>query len=81
MSTKKPVPEGREVPVEKGPSDPKEINPKMSSDIQYWSKEFHVSGQELHDAIRLPGKHVAKVREALKPRKDGFKTSKPNGVS
>ena len=70
MSSSKPLPEGREAAIVKGPSDPKEINPKMSSDIQYWAKEFHVSGQQLHEAIRVHGKHVAKVREALNPRKD-----------
>jgi hypothetical protein len=34
----------------KGPHDPKEINPKMSSDIAYWSKEFGVTGDKLHEA-------------------------------
>ncbi len=28
----------------KGPHDPKEINPKMASDIAYRSKEFNVTG-------------------------------------
>ncbi len=50
----------------KGPHNPKEINPKMSSDIAYWSKEFGVSGDALHDAIRAHGTHVDKVRAALK---------------
>jgi len=27
----------------KGPSNPKEINPKVSSDIAYWAKEVHVT--------------------------------------
>ena len=48
-----------------GPHDPKEINPKMSSDIAYWSKEFGVSGDRLHEAIRAHGTHVDKVRAAL----------------
>src|ERR1035437_6010858 len=39
----------------KGPNNPKEINPKMSSDIAYWSKEFGVSGEALHEAIRAQG--------------------------
>jgi hypothetical protein len=47
------------------PHDPKEINPKMASDIAYWAKEFHVSGQVLHEAIRVHGTHVEKVRAAL----------------
>ena len=53
----------------KGPHDPKEINPKMSSDIAYWSKEFGVSGDQLHDAIRSHGTHVDKVRAALHAHK------------
>ena len=52
-------------PHVKGPHDPKEINPKMSSDIAYWSKEFHVTSQVLHEAIRSHGTHVDKVRAAL----------------
>ena len=49
----------------KAPHDPKEINPKMSSDIAYWSKEFNVTSQVLHEAIRSHGTHVDKVRAAL----------------
>jgi hypothetical protein len=58
-------------PVEhpKAPHDPKEINPKMASDIQYWAKEFGVSGEQLHEAIRVHGTHVEKVRAALKTHK------------
>jgi hypothetical protein len=52
-------------PASKGPHDPNEINPKLSSDIAYWSHEFGVSGEKLHDAIRTHGTHVAKVRAAL----------------
>ena len=54
-------------PIEhpKAPHDPKEINPKMASDIAYWSKEFHVSGDLLHEAIRTHGTHVDKIRAAL----------------
>jgi len=49
----------------KGPHDPREINPKMSSDIAYWSKEFGVTGDQLHDCIRAHGTHVDKIRAAL----------------
>ena len=49
----------------KGPHDPKEINPKISSDIAYWAKEFKVTSQALHEAIRSHGTHVDKVRAAL----------------
>ena len=52
-----------------GPHDPKEINPKMASDIAYWSKEFGVTGDKLHEAIRAHGVHVEKVRAALHPHK------------
>jgi hypothetical protein len=51
--------------IVKGPHDPKEINPKMSSDIAYWSKEFGVTGGQLHEAIRSHGTHVEKIRSAL----------------
>ena len=47
----------------KGPHDPKEINPKIASDIAYWSKEFGVTGDQLHEAIRSHGTHVEKVRQ------------------
>ena len=54
-----------EEPAAKGPHDPKEINPKMTSDIAYWSKEFDVTGEKLHEAIRSHGTHVEKIRAAL----------------
>ena len=69
MSDSKPLPEGRELPLEKVPKDPNEINPKIASDIHYWSQEFNVAGQQLHEAIRVHGIHESKVREALKPHK------------
>ena len=56
-------------PHVKGPHNPKEINPKMSSDIAYWSKEFGVTGDQLHECIRAHGTHVDKVRAALRPNK------------
>jgi hypothetical protein len=56
-------------PHVKGPHDLKEINPKMSSDIAYWANEFHVTGQQLHEAIRSHGTHVDKVRAALQSHK------------
>jgi hypothetical protein len=49
----------------KGPHDPNEINPKLASDIAYWAKELHVTGDQLHEAIRTHGTHVEKVRAAL----------------
>jgi hypothetical protein len=52
-------------PHVKSPHDPREINPKMISDIVYWSKEFGVSHDLLHEAIRTHGTHVDKVRAAL----------------
>ena len=53
----------------KGPHDSKEINPKTASDIAYWSKEFNVTGDQLHEAIRSHGTDVAKVGAALHNRK------------
>jgi hypothetical protein len=55
----------------KGPHDPKEINPKMSSDIAYWSHELGVTGEALHEVIRSHGTHVDKVRAALKAHAAG----------
>ncbi len=49
----------------KGPHDPNEINPKLASDIHYWAEEFGVTGQILHEAIRVHGTKVEKVRAAL----------------
>ncbi|MEO8369001.1 MAG: DUF3606 domain-containing protein [Candidatus Solibacter sp.] len=65
-------PENQEDPNKKGPkgpSNPNEINPKVASDIHYWAGELHVTGQQLHEAIRGHGTHVAKIREALKHHK------------
>jgi hypothetical protein len=53
----------------KGPHDPKEINPKIASDIAYWSKELGVSGDQLHELIRAHGTHVDKIRAALHAHK------------
>ena len=51
--------------VEHGPSSPDEINPKVASDIHYWSKELGVTGDMLHETIRVHGTKVEKVRAAL----------------
>ena len=51
--------------VEHGPSDLSDINPKLASDIHYWSKEFGVTGEALHEAIRVHGTKVEKVKTAL----------------
>ena len=48
-----------------GPHDPKEINPKISSDMAYWAHEFNVTTQVLHEAIRVHGTKVDKIRAAL----------------
>jgi hypothetical protein len=52
--------------LKKGPHDLNEINPKLASDIHYWAEEFHITGQQLHEAIRVHGTHVSKIREALR---------------
>lgn len=49
----------------RGPHNPKQINPKMASDIAYWSKEFGVTGDKLHEAIRAHGTNVDKIRTSL----------------
>ncbi len=49
----------------KVPSSETEINPKLASDIHYWTRELKVTGQVLHEAIRVHGTKVEKVRHAL----------------
>ncbi len=56
-------------PNTNGPHDPHEINPKMASDVHYWAKHFGVTGQILHEAIRVHGTKVEKVRAALEQHK------------
>lgn len=51
--------------VQHGPSSPDEINPKIASDIHFWSQHFGVTGDALHEAIRVHGTHVVKIRAAL----------------
>ena len=69
MTDKASVPEEAEQSKGSKPHDPDEINPKLSSDIHYWAQEFNVTGQQLHEAIRVHGTHVKKVRKALHPKK------------
>lgn len=47
------------------PSSEHEINPKLASDIHYWTRELKTTGQLLHEAIRVHGTKVEKVRHAL----------------
>ena len=60
-----PIDESKTEHGHKVPTSEAEINPKIASDIAYWSKEFHVSGDILHEAIRTHGTHVVKIRAAL----------------
>ena len=57
--------------TEHGPSDANEINPKLASDIHYWSKAFGVTGEVLHDSIRVHGTKVEKIRAALAAHHSG----------
>ncbi len=54
--------------VEHEPTSQTEINPKVASDILYWSKHFGVTGEVLHEAIRVHGIHVVKVKAALESK-------------
>jgi hypothetical protein len=65
LASAEPIPHPETEHGHKVPSDPKEINPKLASDIHYWTKELDVTGQVLHEAIRVHGTHVDKVRHAL----------------
>ena len=60
------VPEQSEKEGELAAHDPNHINPKVASDIAHWAKEFGVTGQILHEAIRVHGTSVEKIRTALK---------------
>ncbi len=71
MADNTEVPEEQQPSEVKGPHDPNEINPKLTSDIHYWAEEFKVTGQELHEAIRVHGTDARKVREALEHHKHG----------
>ena len=46
-----------------GPEHP--LTLATNNNIAYWAKEFHVTGDQLHEAIRTHGTHVEKVRAAL----------------
>jgi len=54
-----------DIEIPKHPHDPDQINPKLASDIRYWAARLHVSGQLLHEAIRVHGTSVEKVTAAL----------------
>ena len=69
QASKEPVAHAPHEEHSKGPHDPKEINPKLASDIAYWAKEFGVTGDALHEAIRTHGTHVDRVRASLHPVK------------
>jgi hypothetical protein len=40
----------------------------MASDIAYWAHDLHITGEELHEAIRVHGTHVDRIRAALQHR-------------
>jgi hypothetical protein len=48
--------------IPKASHDPDHINPKIASDIRYWAHQFQISGQLLHEAIRVHSTSVEKVR-------------------
>ncbi len=51
--------------IPKAPHDPEHINPKLASDVRYWAAQLGVTGQVLHEAVRVHGTSVAKVRAAV----------------
>ena len=65
IATAAPIEEPKTEHGHKVPTSETEINPKIASDIAFWSKEFKVSGDILHEAIRTHGTHVGKIRTAL----------------
>ena len=67
QKSKEPEPHAPHEDHSKGPHDPHTINPKISSDKAYWAHEFNVTTQVLHEAIRVHGTKVDKVRASLHP--------------
>ena len=65
IATAAPIDDTKTEHGHKVPTSETEINPKIASDIAFWSREFHVSGDILHEAIRTHGTHVVKIRAAL----------------
>ena len=59
----------------KGPHDPKEINPKMSSDIAYWSKELGVTPCDASTAPTQPSAPTAPT--SIKSAPPSAATDKP----
>ena len=59
----------------KAPHDPEQINPKLASDVRYWSAQFRVTGQVLHEAVRVHGTSVAKVRAAIEQNRVNMNNS------
>jgi Protein of unknown function (DUF3606) len=51
--------------IPKAPHDAEHINPKLASDVRYWSAQLGVSGHVLHEAVRVHGTSIAKVRAAI----------------
>ena len=64
-ASKKHEPHAKHEEHTAGPHDPNEINPKIASDVAYWSGQFGITGDQLHEAIRAHGTRVNKVRAAL----------------
>jgi hypothetical protein len=55
--------------IPNAPHDPEHINLKLASDVRYWSAQLGVTGQVLHEAVRVHGTSVAKVKAAIEHKR------------
>jgi hypothetical protein len=55
--------------IPKAPHNPEHINPKLASDVRFWAAQLGVTGQVLHEATRVHGTSVAKVRAAVEHKR------------
>jgi len=50
------------------PLDPGRVDTLDELELQYWSREFHCTEDELMQAVSEVGDHITSVREYLAPR-------------
>jgi Protein of unknown function (DUF3606) len=49
----------------KGTPDPNKISTSEAYEVEYWSKKFGVTSQQLKDAVKKVGNSPAKVQKEL----------------
>lgn len=56
-------------PLEPGPQDYDRINVNVESDIEYWTRELHISRAQLAIAIEQAGPGVLDIKRYLEDKK------------